>query len=114
MSEYIAREALEVALNHRLSFLMAENSEYDHYTCGYDEAVTTVENFPSADVPEVVRCKDCKHGELYARNDGETGVYCNCSNSIFKYANEHTFTPVRDVDDFCSHGVQKEATSTDE
>lgn len=56
----------------------------------------------------VVRCKGCKHGELYARNDGETGVYCNCSNSIFKYANEHTFTPVRDIDDFCSYGERKE------
>ncbi len=60
------------------------------------------------DVAVVVRCKDCKHGELYARNDGETGVYCNCSNSIFKYANEHTFTPVRDIDDFCSYGERKD------
>jgi hypothetical protein len=59
---------------------------------------------PAADVVPVVRCKDCKHGELYARNDGVTGVYCNCSNSIFQYANEHTFTPVRDKDDFCSYG----------
>ena len=39
MTEYIEREKLEVELNHRLSFLMAENSEYDHYTSGYDEAV---------------------------------------------------------------------------
>lgn len=55
MTEYIEREALEVALNHRLSFLMAENSEYDHYTSGYEEAVDTVENFPStADVAPVV------------------------------------------------------------
>lgn len=62
MAEYIEREALEVALNHRLSFLMAENSEYDHYTSGYDEAVDTVENFPSAaDVAPVVhgRWKQC-------------------------------------------------------
>lgn len=57
--EYIEREALEVALNHRLNFLMAENGEYDHYTSGFDEAVTRVENFPAADVAEV-RCKDCK------------------------------------------------------
>lgn len=48
MPEYIEREALEVALNRRLCFLMTENSEYDHYTSGYDEAVDTVENFPSA------------------------------------------------------------------
>lgn len=62
----------------------------------------------SVDAAPVVRCKDCKHGELYARIDGETGVYCNCSNSIFQYANEHTFTPARDIDDFCSYGERKE------
>ena len=54
MAEYIEREALEVELNHRLNFLMAENGEYDHYTSGFDEAVTRVENFPAADVAPVV------------------------------------------------------------
>ena len=53
MADYIEREALEVALNHRLNFLMAENGEYDHYTSGFDEAVTRVENFPAADVAPV-------------------------------------------------------------
>ena len=53
MAEYIEREGLEVALNHRLNFLMAENGEYDHYTSGFDEAVTRVENFPAADVATV-------------------------------------------------------------
>ncbi len=57
MDEYIEREALEVALNHRLNFLMAENGEYDHYTSGFDEAVTRVENFPAADVAPVVHAK---------------------------------------------------------
>ena len=53
MAEYIEREALEVALNHRLNFLMADNGKYDHYTSGFDEAVTRVENFPAADVAPV-------------------------------------------------------------
>ena len=53
MAEYIEREALEVALNNRLNFLMADNGEYDHYTSGFDEAVTRVENFPAADVAPV-------------------------------------------------------------
>ena len=35
MPKYIEREALEVALNHRLNFLMAGNGEYDHYTSGF-------------------------------------------------------------------------------
>ena len=69
MAEYIDREALEVALNHRLNFLMAENGEYDHYTSGFDEAVTRVENFPAADVVEV------RHGRWEAwmpDKNGET------------------------------------------
>ena len=53
MPKYIERDALEVALNHRLNFLMAENGEYDHYTSGFDEAVTRVEDFPTADVAPV-------------------------------------------------------------
>lgn len=53
MAEYIEREALEVELNHRLNFLMGENGEYDHYTSGFDDAVTRVENFPAADVAPV-------------------------------------------------------------
>lgn len=75
MAEYIEKEALEVALNHRLNFLMAENGEYDHYTSGFDEAVTRVEDFPATDVapvqhgrwlPQVVLgqkawdCSECK------------------------------------------------------
>lgn len=72
MAEYIEREALEVELNHRLNFLMGENGEYDHYTSGFDEAVTRVENLPAADVAPVVHgrwkqtgapfmneCEDC-------------------------------------------------------
>ena len=64
MAEYIEREALEVDLNHRLNFLMGENGEYDHYTSGFDEAVTRVENFPAADVAPVV------HGQCGGEKKG--------------------------------------------
>ena len=72
MAEYIEREGLEVALNYRLNFLMAENGEYDHYTSGFDEAVTRVEDFPAADVAPV------RHGRRLI--DGYTGKeFCsNC------------------------------------
>ena len=72
MTEYIEREALEVALNHRLNFLMAENGEYDHYTSGFDEAVTRVENFPAADVAPV------RHGRwMCVDTDTEQFFLCN-------------------------------------
>ena len=71
MAKYIDCEALEVDLNHRLNFLMGENGEYDHYTSGFDEAVTRVENFPDADVAPVV------HGRKI--EDGDIGCFWLCS-----------------------------------
>ena len=91
MTEYIEREALEIALNHRLNFLMAENGEYDHYTSGFDEAVTRVENFPAADVVPVVRCKDCR---LRGREDCAMFYRCECGE-------QHTWET---DNDFCSYG----------
>ena len=78
MAEYIEREALEVELNHRLNFLMGENGEYDHYTSGFDEAVTRVENFPAADVAPVVHGRWDDSGR-YTFPSGNTAVRCtNC------------------------------------
>ena len=78
MDEYIEREALEVDLNHRLNFLMGENGEYDHYTSGFDEAVTRVENFPDADVAPVVHGRWDDSGR-YTFPSGNTAVRCtNC------------------------------------
>ena len=95
MAEYIEREALEVELNHRLNFLMGENGEYDHYTSGFDEAVTRVENFPAADVAPVVHCKDCKHYEIH-----KPKVLENCERNGY-------IIPMK-PDDFCSYGERKD------
>ena len=67
MAEYIEREALEKMLNERLTYLLDKNGQYDYYTDGYDEAVSTVEEFLSADVAPVV------HGrwKRYGKNLGE-------------------------------------------
>ena len=55
---------------------------------------------PAADVVEVVRCKDCK----YFGRELENGKH-DCTDFNLPYCRP---------DDFCSYGVQKEATSTDE
>ena len=89
MTEYIDRQALEVALNHRLSYLIKEYSVFDHYTTGYSDAVSAVENFPSADAVPVVRCKDC----IY-RIDGRC-----FSRTPFLNA------PAVEPDNFCSWGA---------
>lgn len=80
MAEYIEREALEVALNHRLNFLMAENGEYDHYTSGFDEAVTRVEDFPDADVSPVRHGRWLKSGKEVC---GDHQYFCSECNEEY-------------------------------
>ena len=80
MAAYIEREALDAALNHRLNFLTAAPGAYDHYTSGFDEAVTRVENFPASDVAPVIFCKYCKHyhAVIIDEKTGEIGDWGIC------------------------------------
>ena len=98
MDEYISRVET-------LADFEACNAENPRWTP--QRTKTLLLRQPAADVAPVVRCRDCKYGELYSRNDGRTGVYCKCQISTFTYANDHTFTPVRNEDDFCSYGVRE-------
>ena len=78
MAEYIEREALEKNLNERLAYLLDKNGPYDYFTDGYDEAVSTVEEFLSADVAPVVHGR-CDDSGRYTFPDGSTAVRCtNC------------------------------------
>lgn len=67
MAEYIEREELEKNLNERLAYLLDKNGQYDYFTDGYGDAVSTVEEFLSADVAPV------RHGrwKRYGKNLGE-------------------------------------------
>ena len=100
MTEYIDRQALEVALNHRLSYLIEEYSVFDHYTTGYSDAVFAVEDFPSADAVPVVRCKDCK---WFADNNGGEWYGCKMFH-VVRITPEDAPKP----DDFCSYGERRE------
>ena len=95
MTEYIDRQALEVALNHRLSYLIKEYSVFDHYTTGYSDAVSAVENFPSADAVPVVRCKDCEH---------LVNTTINANGFLICDISDMEIAP----DDFCSYGERRE------
>ena len=97
MAEYIEREALEVELNHRLNSLMAENGEYDHYTSGFDEAVTRVENFPAADVAPVVhgRWDDSGRYTFPSSNTAVRCTNCGCALTESEYRlNNWNYCPV--------------------
>ena len=58
---------------------------------------------PTADVVEVVRCKDCKCGNLLIQ-DGQEIV--SCTNEAPPFADY--FCPPMRLDDFCSYGERKE------
>ena len=78
MAEYIEREALEKNLNERLAYLLDKNGPYDYFTDGYDEAVSTVEEFLSADVAPVVhgRWEQDADGDWYCTNCDEIVAIC--------------------------------------
>lgn len=61
MSEYIEREALLAELEDEIDFVSpfynAEQNQY--FTMGLRCAYRDAQRFPTADVVEVVRCKDC-------------------------------------------------------
>ena len=72
MGDYINRGALLDRLNIRLDSLRRDNGDYDHYTCGYDDCIDAVEEFPiSADVAPIVR------GQWIGIHDG-WGCCSNC------------------------------------
>ena len=80
MSEYIEREAIRNELY-----------EADAITM---KGIEILNNFPAADVVEVVRCKGCKHWE----NGKDYEPYCN------HFGNMMSDTK---ADDYCSYGERK-------
>ena len=94
MAEYIEREALEKKLNERWVSLVQEYTAYDAYTQGVEECCNLVENFPAADVVEVVRCKDCEYFRK-AEDNGNGFLVCSVTGmEIFE-------------EDFCSYGERR-------
>lgn len=95
----IDADALEKKLNERYDYLLNENGPYDHFTDGYEEAVSTVEDFPTVDAEVVVRCKDCKH--YLSADEFEGGKRYMCEVNHFSYINS-------DGDmRYCSYGERK-------
>ena len=89
--EYIERTALGIGKANRDVFKVPE------YADGWNSAVEIIQNAPTADVVEVVRCKDCKYYEQDPYNP-EPDMMCRhwCD-----------WLPT-DPDDYCSYGERKE------
>lgn len=76
------------------------------FTDGICQSINTQS---TVDAVPVVRCKDCRFAEKYVRMDGKIGCYCNLRTRTFTLGvnQEHRFTTVEEVDDFCSHGERR-------
>ena len=61
-----------------------------------------IDRMPTADVVEVVRCKDCKHFDAYEGEEhkGDCGELVGLESCVYE-------------DDFCSYGERKETDADD-
>ena len=97
MSRYINADALE---QHKFvswtmpEFFNEKSLEQQAYQLGWNNAIEAImENEPTADVVEVVRCKDCVYWEQATDNSGN----CNRAFEITAYEG-----------DYCSYGERRE------
>ena len=95
MAEYIERETLIEKLNEAPAYFDSGDIRY-----GIDIATSIVIKQPTADVVEVVRCKDCKY--LYCLSAIDRRFYCK--------HHPQGLSGINIVEDnpFCSYGERSE------
>lgn len=101
MPRYIDADVLVNQMLSHYRALVDEYGERDAYISGYDAAIDTIQIFPTADVVEVVRCKDCVHCREYMNFRMEKYLGCNGNGEIYKVSPTH----------FCSYGERKDETA---
>ena len=97
MSRYIDADKLIIKMDRWYEEMCLKYGETDQFNMGYAEGINAIENAQTADVVEVVRCKDCKWC-LVENWDGEILYGCDCG------AGMNDISP----DDFCSYGERKD------
>ena len=90
MAEYIEREAL-------LEKVRELSNTYSYCGLASVHMIKAIEDAPTADVVEVVRCKDCKH-RYTPHNCALWYGYCNGSHYLIERGNDF----------YCSYGKRKE------
>lgn len=90
MPRYIDADALVKRLKHSPLFL-GTNTQFK------DGVIDLVERQPTADVVEVVRCKDCEHYKPQPKYKNSETKYC-CRSAYVRV----------NADDYCSYGKRKE------
>ena len=97
MAEYIEREALIKEIGRRKS--IARTSFPKQNFC-VNDVLHCVYDAPTADVVEVVRCKDCKHYEIH-----KPSVLENCERN-------GAMLPMK-PSDFCSYAERKDGADNE-
>ena len=78
MTDYISRKGIMKEFS---DFVRASNNSDFEPTPNWNDAVSLVGSYPSADVVEVVRCKDCLYGHrCFDVRNGETDSWVECRN----------------------------------
>ena len=99
MSRYIDADAFDERV--RISVGLVEEELTEDYKDGVRCTLELLKTQPTADVVEVIRCKECKH---YRKNISCVGgLYNGCS----EWLNEGNEIEVRE-DGFCSYGERRE------
>ena len=93
MGDYIKREDAIERLSYHTDFYQNDREFGTEEMLYKDSALKEISDIPSADVVEVVRCKDCK----YATYDKSIDRYDCCNWGLD--GDEYT-----EADDFCSYG----------
>lgn len=92
MAEYIDKNATVGILE-----AMSRSADCEYIKKRLEKAAKRVSAIPTADVPPVVRCKDCKY-RIYKDMGEEIGEIGGCA--LFNCAMTN--------DDFCSYGEKKD------
>lgn len=90
INKYIATSIPVLPKEHRKQF----TSYDDAFETGWNEALSCVNIVPSADVVEVVRCKDCIHND-------------QCKHRVVMWVEDPINTWHKDID-YCSYGERKD------
>lgn len=98
MSRYIDADALR---HNVLYWADSKNLQGNHEQAkAFNYCLCMIDDMPTADVVEVVRCKDCKYYKEYIGNKG-SAMMCFCPCCIGGQGK-------KSEDDYCSYGERRE------
>ena len=100
LKEKILEERDKISLTRidRYSFgVPTPNRDGNAMRGGIRKALRCLEQTPTADVVEVVKCKDCKHCDKYTKWNNKEYLGCSWNGEVYEVEAEH----------YCSYGERK-------